>query len=94
MNTATRTSKKCIKQLEAELQTATNKKHRIVIGGEWNAEVKSIGDGRRVGALGCWANPVDNVRGERLSKWVWEQKLVVASFSQAFGQIFDSRAKV
>ena len=66
-------------QISKLVSEARKKKHVIVIGADWNAEVRSSNDQGDSVAVGSFANDVGNARGEWLANWAAKDGLMLAN---------------
>jgi hypothetical protein len=78
-------------EISIHIGLAKKDRRRIIFGGGWSAEVASTTDGS--GAVGRFANPVGNPRGEWLAAWAQQQglKLANAFFDKRWRNLWTHR---
>ena len=70
--------------ISTQIGLARKDRRRIVLGGDWNAEVASA-TGNDIGAAGRFTNPIRSARGDWLAAWAQQHDFKIAN------KFFDKR---
>eukprot|EP00973_Karenia_brevis_P008082 1095156-Karenia_brevis.AAC.1 len=72
---------------------ARRAKRVVIIGGDWNAEAQSAMSSGDSGAVGEFANPFGNDRGDWLVRWATAERLILCNtlFKKRWGKIWTHR---
>ena len=66
-------------QISELMKSARAKKHIIILGGDWNAEVQSTQCSSMTSAVGRFANISGNRRGKWMANWAAKEGMVIAN---------------